>query len=77
MQGGDFSKRIVSCRKSQKLQLASHIINILIACLNIISVYKQFQFSFSYCNFPNNNFPCLHPSETLKLAVWVPEYLSI
>lgn len=61
-------KLIISFRKSHKLQLAAHIINILIVCLKIISVYKQFQFSFSYCNFPDNNFPCLHPSETLKLT---------
>lgn len=29
-------------------------------------MYKQFQSSFSYCNFSDNNLPCLHPSETLK-----------
>lgn len=70
-------KLIVSFRKSQKLQLAAHIINRLIAWLKIISVYKQFQFSFGYCNFPDNNFSCLHPPETLKLTVWVPDYLSV
>lgn len=59
-------KPIILFRKPQKLQLAAHhFVNILTVCSRD-HFCVQFQSSFSYCNFSDNNLPCLHPSETLK-----------